>query len=74
MATALSLDNQQKKTISQKFSLVWLHSNSNRTKDTNYNALSELKDVVHNVDVFTNQNECVDFINDLDGVKIFLVV
>ena len=59
----------------QDFFLVWLHSSIDNKNDENCRGIiTELQQVVNDVVTFTDVDECIDFITDMENLKIFLIL
>jgi tetratricopeptide (TPR) repeat protein len=59
--------------IIQNFVLIWLDSNIDQSNKDCQNTLEQLQNVVSNVNIFTEQNKCIDFLTDMEDKKAFLV-
>jgi tetratricopeptide (TPR) repeat protein len=60
--------------IIEDFVVVWLDSNISET-DTDYqNSITQLQHVVSSVSIFTDPDQCVDFLTDIMDEKAFLIV
>ena len=60
--------------IVQNFLLVWLHDSLDETKDDFQNSLIQLRSIVNTVHNFTNADQCVDFITDINDETIFMII
>ncbi|CAF2995214.1 unnamed protein product [Rotaria sp. Silwood2] len=63
-----------KKRIIQNFLLIWMDVDIDQSKDNCQNTLIQLRSVVNDVTIFSQPDECVDFLTEVDGVKAFLIV
>jgi tetratricopeptide (TPR) repeat protein len=54
--------------------LIWLDANIDPLNEECQNTLSQLRNVVDNVNIFTDRNECVDLLTEIEDRKAFLVV
>ena len=58
----------------QNFHLVWLDENIDENKNEDYrNSIMTLRQVVNTVNVFTDVNKCIDFINSIKEEKTFMI-
>jgi hypothetical protein len=62
-------DKMEVEDIVQNYLGVYLNVN-----DENESIVSSLRKVMYSIKIFTNLDECVDFISDLTDAKIFLIV
>ena len=61
--------------VVQNFLLVWLDSTIDEANNKDcINTISLLREVVNNVNTFTDVDECIDFITNINEDKIFLIV
>ncbi len=59
----------------QNFHLVWLDGNMDEMNNADcHNSITQLRQIVNNVNTFTNVDECIDFITDINKEKTFLMV
>jgi hypothetical protein len=59
----------------ENYSLVWLNSNIDSEKNTDVkDGISKFKEVVSNVQTFTNIDECISFMNNLEQEQTFMIV
>ena len=63
-----------KKRIIQHFLLIWLDADIDLANEECQTTLTQLQNVVNNVKIFTELDKCVDFINKVEEMTIFLVV
>ncbi|CAF1021722.1 unnamed protein product [Adineta ricciae] len=57
------------------YHIVWLDLNSNHSNEDNQNTIKQLRQIIDSVNVFTEWNECDNFITNLDiENKVFMVV
>ena len=57
----------------QNFHLVWLDENIDEKKDDFRNSITKLREVVNTINTFTDVNECIDFINNVQEERAFLI-
>ncbi len=61
--------------IIQNFRLVWLDSNIDGIDNGDYiDVTRKLRQVVNAVKIFTNVDECIDFMTDIEEEQIFMVI
>jgi len=58
--------------IMQDYLLVWL--NPNPISENHQDILTQLRNIINNIKVFTDTNKCVDFLTEAKESKIFLIV
>ena len=59
--------------ILQDYRLVWVDGNFSESDADCQNTLQQLRTVVNDVQVFTESNACVDFVNDVIEEKVFVI-
>ena len=67
-----AIDSKQR--IIQNFLPIWLNENIDKSTVDYQNNLTQLQTVVHTVHVFTERNEAIDFLTELDAVNVFLLI
>ena len=56
--------------ITQDFLLVWLNENIDDITDSNCCTLiSELQKVISNVNIFSDSDQCIDFVIDIELIR-----
>ena len=60
--------------IIQNFLLIWIDTNIDKSTVDYQNTVIQLRNVVNDINVFTELDEAVDFLTDVDEVKVFLIV
>jgi tetratricopeptide (TPR) repeat protein len=61
--------------IVQNFHLVWLDGSiDENNNDDCRNSITKLRQVINTVNTFTDVDECIDFITDIEGETIFMMV
>jgi hypothetical protein len=60
--------------MAQKYALVWLNVGIDETNEEFQNALNQSQNVLNDVTIFTNSDECVDFLTDLEDTMTILVL
>ena len=58
----------------QNFQVIWLDSNFNEANVHFKKSLETLRQTVPSITAFTDADECVDFIDDIEDGKVFLIV
>ncbi|CAF1561736.1 unnamed protein product [Adineta steineri] len=73
--TIISADvSQPRRRMVRNYSLLWLDEDMNETNKVFQNNLAQLRTVTNDVNVFKQQDECIDFLTDGQDIKCFLVV
>jgi len=63
-----------KQRIIQNFLLIWLDSNIDESKDDCQKTLKQLRSIVNTIYIFTNSDDCVHFLDQINHEKIFMIV
>jgi tetratricopeptide (TPR) repeat protein len=63
-----------KKRITQNFLLIWVDARIDESTEDCQNTLAQLQRVVNDINIFTKVNEAIDFLNEVHGMKAFLIV
>ena len=63
-----------KRRIFQNFQLIWLDSAIDLSNKNCQNTFTQLQDIVNDVRIFTQRDECIDFLTEVDYMKAFLIV
>ena len=58
----------------QNFILIRLDSNIDETQPDVEQSLTQLRCIVTTINTFTNVDRCLDFLNQLEKVKVFLII
>jgi hypothetical protein len=58
----------------QNVLLVWLDNNIDEKNSDCQNTLTQLRRVINTVDTFTDRDQCIDFLTDIDTVKVFMII
>ena len=58
----------------QNFHLLWLDASMEQSHEHCQKQLTQLRHIVNDVNLFTQQDECIDFLTDVDDRKAFLLV
>jgi tetratricopeptide (TPR) repeat protein len=59
--------------IVQNFLLVWMDAKINQSNTDCQNALAQLRNVVNDIHLFTEPDQCVDFLTDIKDTNAFLI-
>ena len=57
----------------QNFLLIWLDADIDQTKEDCQNMLTQLRTIVNDVNIFTQLDECIQFLSTIDGGKAFVI-
>ena len=60
--------------IAQNFLLIWTDTSNEESKQDHQNILAQLGSVVNDMNIFTQRDEGIDFLTEVDGRKAFLIV
>ncbi len=76
MATpSMRLNRSSNARMIQNFHLVWLHGSVDEVNDDDCrNSMMKLREVVNNVSIFSDVDECIDFITDMEEEKTFMII
>jgi hypothetical protein len=58
----------------QNVLLIWLDSNIDDNNDNCRNTVSQLRSVVNDVNTFTDGEECIEFINNMNEEKTCMII
>jgi hypothetical protein len=72
--TASSNTTRTRKRIAENVVLIWLDVNIDSSNEEFQNTLTQLRNVVNNVNIFTERNKCVDFLTEIEDMKASLIV
>lgn len=62
------------KRSAQNFLLIWLDAHIDENNEDYKNYLKQLRKIVITVELFTNADECIDYLNSIKDDKIFLII
>lgn len=65
---------QQRRLMVQNYCLIWLDLNINKCKNNFQNILEQLRSIVSDINIFTDVDQCVDFLTDIDDQKVFMII
>ncbi|CAF0989218.1 unnamed protein product [Adineta steineri] len=60
--------------IVQNFLLVWLDSDIDEIKEDYRDAITHLRRIVNAINLFTDIDQCINFLNEIKNEKVFLIV
>ena len=60
--------------ISKNFLLIWVDASIDQSNEDCQNTLLQLQSVADDVHIFTQRDECVDFLTEFDSIRIFLIM
>ncbi|CAF4122903.1 unnamed protein product [Rotaria sp. Silwood2] len=58
----------------QSFLLIWADANIDQSNTCYQNTLAQLRSVVNEVNIFTQPDDCVEFLMNFGGMKAFLIL
>ncbi|CAF5125105.1 unnamed protein product, partial [Rotaria magnacalcarata] len=58
----------------KKFIIIWLDPNMNELNNDYQNSISQLRQIVGSTKVFTDVEQCIDFIIEIEDAKFFLIL
>ncbi|CAF3992396.1 unnamed protein product [Rotaria sordida] len=58
----------------QSFLLVWLDADFDESKDHYNKSIQDLQRIVATITTFTDADQCVDFLSDIEDEKVFMIV
>ncbi|CAF4185707.1 unnamed protein product, partial [Rotaria magnacalcarata] len=59
--------------VLQNFVLIWLDPNFDESNDDFKNAIQHLKNIIASITIFTDVEQCIDFVSDIEKEKVFLI-
>jgi tetratricopeptide (TPR) repeat protein len=66
--------NHQRQRIAQNFLVIWIDANIDQSTQDCQNTLGQLQSVVNDINIFTKPDEAVDFLTEVHGMHVFLIV
>jgi tetratricopeptide (TPR) repeat protein len=74
MASSIKSDRLPYTRTIQNYLLIWLDGSIDvKNNEDCRNTIDKLRQVMNTVEIFTRQDECIDFINNIKEVKIFMI-
>jgi tetratricopeptide (TPR) repeat protein len=58
----------------QNFLLIWVDANIDESKRDYQHSLVRLRSVVNDVNIFTKPDQCIQFLNDVENEKAFVII
>jgi len=75
VTTSAQSDNiHLRRRMIQNFLLIWLDVNTDQSNQDYQNTLTQIRSVVDNVNFFTDQDKCVDFLTEINNEKVFMIL
>ena len=59
--------------IAQNFLLIWVDASIDESKQDCQNTLAQLRSVVNDVNIFTQPDQCMEFLNEIQDEKAFVI-
>ncbi len=59
--------------IAQNFLLIWVDASIDESKQDYQHTLAQLRSVVNDVNIFTQPDQCIRFLNDIENEKAFII-
>ncbi|CAF3239464.1 unnamed protein product [Rotaria sp. Silwood2] len=60
--------------VLQNFLLIWFDPNFDESKEDYKKSIKRLHDILATVAIFTDVDECIDFLTDVNNEKVFMIV
>jgi tetratricopeptide (TPR) repeat protein len=73
-ATASSNATHPRQRIAQNVRLIWLDAKIDLSNEDCQTMIAELRNVVNDVHIFTQRDDCIDFLTEINDTKAFLIV
>ncbi|CAF5118501.1 unnamed protein product, partial [Rotaria magnacalcarata] len=64
----------ERRRMVENYLLVWMDDNIDRNDDDRKSILVQLETVANDVYIFIQRDECIDFLTDIRGIKMFLLL
>ena len=71
---AISLAGQPKRRMAQNYLLIWIDASIDESDKDCQDILTQLRTVVYDINVFTQLDQAIDFLTELEKIKAFLIV
>ena len=65
---------QRRQSIEQNFLIIWLDVHINETIQDYRHHITQFENIVNDVKIFNQPDECVDFLTDTDDKRSFLII
>ena len=69
-----SAESQPRRRIAQNFLLVWVDAGIDQSNKDSQDTLAQLRSVVNDVTICTQPDQCIQFLNDINDEKAFVIV
>ncbi|CAF4281701.1 unnamed protein product, partial [Rotaria sordida] len=60
--------------VLENFGLIWLDANIDESKGNYKQSIQDLRDVVATITTYTDVDQCVDYLTDIEDEKVLLIV
>jgi len=60
--------------VVENFIVIWLDSTISETNEDTQNSITQLRHIVNSIKTFTDPDQCIDFIIQIEQEKIFLII
>jgi hypothetical protein len=60
--------------IAQNFLLIWVDARIDQSREDYRNTLIQRRNVINDINIFTQQNDCIQFLKNTDKEKAFVIV
>jgi tetratricopeptide (TPR) repeat protein len=70
LSSTTTLNRQR---IVQNFLLIWMDASIDQSKKDCQNTLAQLRNIVNDVHLFTDPDQCVDFLSDIKDMNAFII-
>ncbi|CAF3436925.1 unnamed protein product [Rotaria sp. Silwood1] len=60
--------------VLQNFPLIWLDTDFDESRDDYKESIQHLRHIVATVTTFTDVDECIDFLSDIENEKVFMII
>jgi tetratricopeptide (TPR) repeat protein len=60
--------------ILENFAVVWFNQNVDQSSNDYQHSLSQLRQIIPSIEVFTYVDDCIDYLNEIKNEKVFLIV
>ncbi len=65
---------QPRRRMIQNYLIIWLYSNTNKINDDYQNTPAQLRNIANDFYLFTNTDQCIDFLTGIDEQKAFMII
>ena len=65
---------ETRRRVTQNSCLIWLDANLNTSNNDYDHAITELRHSVNSIDTFTDVDQCVDFLTDIEDGKVLMII